>query len=194
MTRYVIGNVISVEGLKIDILMNNQSNLEAFHYDGTIYDGVSIGSYVGIIRGANKIIARVEKEYLDDKNEDPSSHEYLKDRFERRLEVRLIGNIYNGIFEFGIKHFPMIYNEVILLTQEEVGGILQRNSSSSKNTIPIGKSVSNNIPIRIAWDRLFNTHIGIFGNTGSGKSNTLTKLYTELFNTNMNFRDNSNFF
>jgi hypothetical protein len=199
MTRYVIGNVISVEGLKIDILMNNQSNLETFHYDGTIYDGVSIGSYVGIIRGANKIIARVEKEYLEDKNGDPSSHEYLKDRFERRLEVRLIGNIYNGIFEFGIKHFPMIYNEVILLTQEEVGGILQRNSSSSKNTIPIGKSVSNNIPIKIAWDRLFNTHIGIFGNTGSGKSNTLTKLYTELFDLemfyiNINFGGNSKFF
>jgi DNA helicase HerA-like ATPase len=29
--------------------------------------------------------------------------------------------------------------------------------------------------------KLFNTHIGIFGNTGSGKSNTLTKIYTELF-------------
>ncbi|EGQ2725633.1 ATP-binding protein, partial [Staphylococcus pseudintermedius] len=30
-------------------------------------------------------------------------------------------------------------------------------------------------------DKLFNTHIGIFGNTGSGKSNTLAKIYTELF-------------
>jgi hypothetical protein len=45
----------------------------------------------------------------------------------------------------------------------------------------MGKSVANNIPVEIAWDKLFNTHIGIFGNTGSGKSNTLTKMYTELF-------------
>ena len=28
---------------------------------------------------------------------------------------------------------------------------------------------------------MFNKHIGVFGNTGSGKSNTLTKLYQELF-------------
>lgn len=178
--RYVVGNVICIEGLKITVLMNNQSNLETFHYDGVFYDGISIGSYVGIIRGSTKIIARVEKEFLEDKNNDPSNQEYLKDRFERNLEVCLIGNIFNDVFEFGIKRFPMIYNEVVLLTQSEIKQILQKNSSS-KHTIPIGKSVSNNLPIEIAWDKLFNTHIGIFGNTGSGKSNTLTKIYTELF-------------
>lgn len=37
------------------------------------------------------------------------------------------------------------------------------------------------IEISLPWQKLFNTHIGIFGNTGSGKSNTLTKLFTTLF-------------
>ena len=45
---------------------------------------------------------------------------------------------------------------------------------------------------------MFNTHIGIFGNTGSGKSNTLAKIYTELFNLENreianNFNDKSKF-
>lgn len=41
--------------------------------------------------------------------------------------------------------------------------------------------LKEDIPISLPWQKLFNTHIGIFGNTGSGKSNTLAKLYTVLF-------------
>lgn len=42
----------------------------------------------------------------------------------------------------------------------------------------------DNYEINLRWEILFNTHIAIFGNTGSGKSNTLAKLYTELFDLN----------
>ena len=179
--NYVIGNVISVEGMKINILMNEQSNLESFHYGGLVYDGVSIGSYIGIIRGSYKIICRVNNEYLKDKDNNPVIHEFSRDRFERILEVSLIGNFKRDKFEFGIKVFPMIFNEAVLLSQEEVKSILQNESNHSKYTLSLGVSAQNNLPIEIPRSMLFNTHIGIFGNTGSGKSNTLAKLYTELF-------------
>lgn len=196
--NYVIGNIIEVDGLKINVLMNEQSNLESFHYNGIMYDGISIGSYVGIIRGSNKIIGRVEKEFLIDKEHEPSIREFSRDRFERHLEVNMIGTIFKNNFEFGIKRFPMIFNEVVLLTEDEIKYILQKDLSGSKHRILIGNSVSNNIPIELAWNNLFNTHIGIFGNTGSGKSNTLTKIYTELFNLekfeiSVNFNNKSKF-
>ncbi|WP_075572340.1 ATP-binding protein [Megasphaera coli] len=196
--NYVVGNVVSVDGMKVNILMNEHSNLESFHYDGAMYDGISIGSYIGIIRGSNKIIGRVEKEFLEDKSNEPLAHEFFRDRFERHLEVSLIGNIYKSNFEFGIKRFPMIFNEVVLLTDDEIRCVLQKDSSISKYRILIGKSVSNGIPVELAWDNLFNTHMGIFGNTGSGKSNTLTKLYTELFSHEnheilVDFNNNSKF-
>lgn len=180
--NYVVGIVVSIEGLKVNILMNEQSNLESFHYNGVLYDGVSMGSYIGIIRGSNKIIGRVEKEFVEDKQNEPNIREFSRDRFERYLEVNLIGNIYRNNFEFGIKRFPMIFNEVVLLTEDEIKQVLQKDSSKSKHKILFGNSVTNNISVELAWDKLFNTHIGIFGNTGSGKSNTLTKIYTELFN------------
>lgn len=197
-SNYVVGNVVSVDGLKINVLMNEQSNLETFHYNGVIYDGVSIGSYVGIIRGSNKIVGRVEKEFLEDKNKEPFIREFSRDRFERHLEVSLIGNIYKTNFEFGIKRFPMIFNEVVLLTEDEIKCILQKDLFKSEYKILVGRSIFNNIPIELAWDKLFNTHIDIFGNTGSGKSNTLTKIYTELFNQEIiekgiNFNGNSKF-
>lgn len=198
--KFVVGNVISIYGTKITILMNEHSNLESFYYNGVLYDGISIGVYLGIIRGSNKIIAKVEKEFLEDKNKEKLNHEFARNRFERRLEVSLIGNFYNNAFEFGIKKFPMIFNEVVLLTQDEIKEILHKDSINYKHKIPIGKSLLNEIPIELRWDNLFNTHIGIFGNTGSGKSNTLTKIYSELFNCEdkkeiePNFKNKSKFF
>lgn len=50
--------------------------------------------------------------------------------------------------------------------------------------------------INIPVNRFFASHIGIFGNTGSGKSNTLHKLYKELFQTKYaeNMKLHSQFF
>lgn len=183
--NYIIGNVTSVNGLKVNILMNERSNLESFHYSGQFYDGISVGSYVGMIRGSHKIVGRVEREFLEDKDKEPTIQVFSRARYERYIEVSLIGNLDHGRFEFGIRWFPMIFNEAVLLTQDEIQGILQRNATTSAHKIMIGKSVSHNISIEIAWDTLFNTHIGIFGNTGSGKSNTLAKIYSELFNLEM---------
>lgn len=195
----VIGNVISVDGFKINILVNDESDVEIYHYDGNLYPGISIGGYLGIIRGSKKLVVRIEKEYLDDVLNDNKRHEYLRGRFSRILEVSIIGTISNCKFEYGIKKFPKIYNEVVLLTNDEIQCVLQNNASNTVNTISIGESLINNVPIQLPWDKIFNTHIGIFGNTGSGKSNTLAKLYTELFNLEKytileNFSNKSKFF
>ncbi|WP_373191279.1 helicase HerA domain-containing protein, partial [Mycobacterium marinum] len=36
-------------------------------------------------------------------------------------------------------------------------------------------------PVSVGVSAIFGSHVGIFGNTGSGKSYTLAKLYHELF-------------
>ena len=42
--NYVVGNVVSIDGLKIKILMNEQSNLESFHFNGILYNGRKVCS------------------------------------------------------------------------------------------------------------------------------------------------------
>ncbi|NBK98549.1 MAG: DUF87 domain-containing protein [Erysipelotrichia bacterium] len=181
---YIVGNVIEVNGTKVRILMNDRTDLEQIHYNGIYYAGVSNGSYVGIIRGSNRIIGRIEREYLEDLLKDPTNHTFSKGRYQRIIEVSIIGNLINGEVEYGLKLFPLIYAEVTLLTFEEISTILTANKVVDNNMIPIGSTLSSSVPIGLPWQRLFNTHIGVFGNTGSGKSNTLTKLFTELFNLN----------
>lgn len=184
MNNYVVGNVLSIDGLKITIIMRQNTNTLTYFYDGITYRGVSIGEYVGIIRGPYKIVARVEKEYLNDRLKDNDDQTYSINRFERLIEVSVIGSFCSSKFDFGIKCLPMIFNEVVLLSEQEISCIIGNGLNKNRENIfiRIGNSIQENIKIEIPVNGLFNSHIGIFGNTGSGKSNTLTKLYTELFN------------
>lgn len=184
--KIVVGNVIKIDNGKVTILMHKNTNVMTYFHNGKIYRGVSVGEYIGIIRGPLTIIAKIENEFLEDKFNNYTDHSYEKNRFERYIDVRIIGQFNNGDYEPGIKHFPLVYNEVILLNEIEISTIIEGSSNieNEKFTIKIGNTVQESLPYKIRWDKLFNTHIGIFGNTGSGKSNTLAKIYTELFNLN----------
>lgn len=183
---FIVGNVISIKGVNVEILMNSNTNTLTYFHDGKTYRGITIGEYVGIIRGPYKIIGKVESEFLTDKINDISDQSYILNRFKRIIIIKIIGYFYKQEFHFGIKFLPMIFNEVILLTDEEKESIINRglNTKSENFTIEFGKSIQDDLTIKLPINGLFNSHIGVFGNTGSGKSNTLSKLYTELFHHN----------
>lgn len=195
--KYVVGNVVLIDGLKVIVKMLENTNMLTYFYKDKIYKGVSIGEYLGIIRGPYKIVAKVEKEYLEDVKKDYSNQISEEERYVRKVELKVIGYIINGKFKPGIKFLPMIYNEVILLDEEEIFKAIKGDEGKYKYTIPFGKILKEDINMELPWNLLFNTHIGIFGNTGSGKSNTLTKLYTELFKLQdksiINLKDRSKF-
>ncbi len=199
--KYCVGNVLAIEGNKIKVLMHENTNMFKYFFEGNIYNGVSINEYVGIIRGPYKIVAKVSKEYLSDKFKEATDHTYAMDRFERIVEVDVVGYFESDKFNYGIKYFPMIFNEVVLLSDKEnekivnsfvkkkgptdrSGGsiISDERNTESVGDLCVGVTLNDGIDVKLDLFNLFNTHIGIFGNTGSGKSNTLAKLYTELFN------------
>ncbi|WP_317989617.1 ATP-binding protein [Faecalibacillus intestinalis] len=76
----------------------------------------------------------------------------------------------------------MIGNEVALTTKDELNIIY--GLKENDETIIIGKTILEGYPVQIPINKFFASHIGIFGNTGSGKSNTLHKLYLELLRSN----------
>lgn len=179
---FIVGHVIEVDGLKVVIRMKSNSNNLTYYYDGKHYRGVNIGEYVGIIRGPYTIVGKVTREFLKDSMGSIESQEYTLNRFVRNVELSIIGCFINDSFYLGMKSFPMIYNEVVLLEDDQISRIMFGNKKA-QNSILVGETVQERLPVNLDWSTLFNTHIGIFGNTGSGKSNTLAKLYTELFDT-----------
>lgn len=198
--NYCIGNVLSIEGNKVHIIMKENSSMFVYFFNGEKYNGVINNGYIGIIRGPYKIVGRVEKESLEDNQKDNNDHTYSLNRFKRIIEVKIIGYFDEKNFVSGLSYLPLIYNEVVLLSEIEIKSIYSQfvkpNQAKDGSSCPliIGSSLQENIPIPLNIFTLFNTHLGIFGNTGSGKSNTLAYLYTKLFkNEKLDVTKNSKF-
>lgn len=169
-----IGEVIAVRGIKITIKVYEQSNHEVLFYNGREYQGVSINEHLSIQRGFIDIIAKVDGEYLDESRVESGKDGPI---YLRKVELQPIGHFENRDFHEGVKHLPMIGDKVFLLNKEKIYQVYSRGDGD----FIIGATLKDGVRISLPWKHLFNTHIGVFGNTGSGKSNTLTKLFTTLF-------------
>lgn len=75
---------------------------------------------------------------------------------------------------------PLLDNECFILTEEEFG-LIHTLVEDSDSPIDIGAlAMEPTQAVSVGVDAIFASHVGIFGNTGSGKSYTLAKLYHEL--------------
>lgn len=195
---FKIGKVISVDGRTIRVGVDKTKNSSHLVYKGELLKNISVGGYIKIIKGFTKIIGKVEGEFV---NEDKQSQkkEYGSDRekINRVLSVSLLGFFKNSHFERGIKELPLIDNECFLLQNKEFDQV-HNFIKEGDDPIEIGTlALEKGQTIRVGINSLFASHIGIFGNTGSGKSYTLAKIYRELFEKYKNerkFKRNAKFF
>lgn len=182
---FTIGSVSSVKGKDIVVKVNKDKNLPHLFFNGRTIKNVSVGlsNYVKINKGFTEIICKVEGEYLEeDRHQTGKKYISEKQRMNRYLNVSVFG-FYDGEgkFQHGIKEMPLIGSECKLLSREEFE-TLHQLSSKDELAIPLGTLIDEETQkISVSIKDLFAGHIGIFGNTGSGKSNTLAKMYTELF-------------
>jgi len=172
-----VGEVTAVRGVNITLRIFDDSNKDVLFHNGKRFKGVSIREYVTIQRGFKDIVCIVQGEYLDESKYEVNGVQKIN--YVRRVEVKPIGYFDKGDFIEGIKFLPMIKDHVYLASEDQIKIVFGKNSSDKD--FVIGEMLKEEIPVSLPWKKLFNSHIGIFGNTGSGKSNTLTNLYTTLF-------------
>lgn len=187
-----IGSVTAVKASGIEISVDSDKNEPSILYMGDVIENVTIGSHVVIHRGYRKLVALVEEEYLtEDRQWRDDEYHRDADRYRRTLRASVQGELISDTFERGRTIMPMIGNTGYIATKQQVGAIYGTvdpspdgpTSGQTPPTLEIG-SINNDPSVRFRLDigKLFASHIGIFGNTGSGKSYTLTQLYTQLFN------------
>ncbi|EAF4053347.1 ATP-binding protein [Listeria monocytogenes] len=182
-----IGIVTEVTGFKTKIATFDNSNHSSFITEGELIKNVSVNSFILIGQGFVKIVARIISESIWDMQNDLKSFQldnrFSKDSIKRILEVQTIGYIKNSKFISGASFLPMIGNNCFIPNGEEINQIYINNyaTESESVNIEIGQSLSEENKILLPVNLFFASHIGVFGNTGSGKSNTLHKLFYELF-------------
>lgn len=192
-----IGRVFSVDGLEIKIKVDKEKNSSNLIYKGELLKNISVGGYLKIVKGYTSIVAKVNGEYIKEEKQFNEKYNKEESRINRILLCQLLGFIENGQFEKGIKELPLIDNLCFLLDKDEFSLVHKFIKDESDVSIKIGTlAYEQGQNIEVGINSLFASHIGIFGNTGSGKSYTLAQLYRQLFikyGSNVKFCSNAKF-
>lgn len=173
-----IGEVSAVTGRRIFVAVDTNKNLSELFFDGDVLRNIAVGSYVDIRKGFLSLIGKVEGENAQT---DTPRSDGLTSRSDRRiLSIALVGFLdHTGKFFGGTKELPLVGNEAFLLTKEKVHQV-HKLVSPNGLALDIAVSEYEGYDIALPVDGLINSHIAIFGNTGSGKSNTLAMIFQEF--------------
>lgn len=164
----LIGKIVEVRGIKILAKMDKKLPPHIIE-NGNIIPAPQINSYVKTRVGLDIIICQIVGEYLKFDNNETKEIAYL-------VELEVKGRISNGKFLGGLRLLPIVEAKIETLEKKDFEIIFYKPQESIK----IGKNLFDNAnDIALDINQLIPSHIGIFGNTGSGKSNTMSKILKE---------------
>ena len=188
-----IGKIISVEYDRFRVRLFTSTKTSTKSIDGNVYYFGNIGSYVRTFNSIGNVII-CEVIAVVDNNVDNKTYTSFNLDSSRELLIKPIGIInQNNVFSMGVGIFPSLYNDVEIVTKEELNMILSpclndiNEEKGIHRTINIGYSKSLiNYNISLDINKLFNIHTAVLGNSGSGKSNTIAHILQEVFRKNNN--------
>lgn len=110
-----------------------------------------------------------------------------------RLTIKLIGEIKNDVFSYGVTTKPSSKAEVMIIKPEATS--LINSYPDSRDSLYIGTSaVFKDQKINMNLSSFFNSHFTIIGGTGSGKSFALSRIVQTLFETKDKSPNNASLF
>lgn len=186
MNKRVIGRIISISHNNVIAELSHDLGNYITLYDGIRFVG-EIGSYVAIDDLNRRIIAEIVA--VDEKNEMASEH-LNKASSSRYLRINLIGEITNDVFNFGVTKMPPIFSEIMIISEADLqlmldikdNAELRIGDNTKLKVLPIGASVMfPEYQVKVKLNEFFGFHFAVFGNTGSGKSNTIAQLIQRIF-------------
>lgn len=160
----IIGEIYQVKGVKVSARLFRK--LPPYIVtNGKVIQGPRIHSYVKTNVGLDSVICKIVGEIQN-----------LEKSEERFLELVVIGNFIDDVFSSGIKVLPLISANIELITDKEFSKLYYK----PEFPLYIGEDLfDSTLSINLDMNKITASHIGVFGNTGSGKSTTLTRIIRE---------------
>ena len=176
-----IGKIVEVIGTKVKAIIYEKMPPYIL-YNTTIVSAPQINTYVKTRIGLNTIICQIVGEYLKLDNKESKEIGYF-------VELEVKGRIQNKNFLGGLRLLPFVDAEVETLEKEDYEILF----SKPEFAITIGTNLFDDFnKITLDINKLIPSHIGIFGNTGSGKSNTMAKILKEYLKVVKNYPNKIN--
>ncbi|MGH6675604.1 MAG: ATP-binding protein, partial [Xanthobacteraceae bacterium] len=166
-----------------------RANLSLGEISATDDDWATVGKFVGIISGRALIIG-----LISDVNEDQLPLRDLRpvnERASRSLaQIELIGEIGDAggavHFQRGIKTYPKIGDEAVLMTERQLRVIY---GTADGDRAQIGDLQQNaNIGVHINIEDLVSKHFAVLGTTGVGKSSGVVVILQKILDLRPNLR------
>lgn len=192
MQNRIIGRVLSVDNFRVFIKI--EEDIKGAYRSGIndIYEVARINSYLIIPVGSDRIVALITRVTMKEEAEfDKNTASISLPNSARYISATMLGTIRKHgdkeDFIQGVYNFPSLDNPVWYVTEDDLKQIFDDKPSNEidygKNFyLPIGKSPAfSNYSVKICPDQFFVKHAAILGNTGSGKSCTLTSILRDLF-------------
>lgn len=167
-----MGKVIEVNSEKVIIEVSGELNNYNIIHKGNLYRIGQVGSFIKIINGLTCLYCVVESfsTFLQ-------SGENIINK--KVINVALLGfKTVTGEFESGAKITPSIDDFAYIIDEDDINIIFK---SDVNFPIKIGNNYfSSSLPVYINLNELVLKHSLIVGSTGSGKSNTVAYLLTNI--------------
>ena len=173
----VIGTVRSISGTSVSVQLYPSLNSTLSYIYGNGYKVGQVGGFVKIPQGFINLYGTIVQIGAD------AIPESLRDDINtglRWMTVQLVGEGAKGQpFERGISQYPMIDDEVYIVTEEDLINIYGRDKGAE--FVSVGTiSGAENIPAMVDINKLVTRHCSIVGSTGTGKSTTVAGLVNTL--------------
>ncbi|MCR5701089.1 MAG: ATP-binding protein [Lachnospiraceae bacterium] len=167
-----IGKVVEAKGVYVRAELYELFPPYIVEYGKTIISP-RINSYVKTRVGLDIIICQITGEYYEEQRKGTFTGYFF--------DLVVKGYIENNHFIQGVRMLPMVSAGIEMLDSDDFKMI---NDCDSVNCFSLGTNLFDNTQsYYFDYNTIIPSHIGIFGNTGSGKSNTLAKLlsiYSEI--------------
>lgn len=188
----LIGRVLSVDNFRVFIKI--EEDLRGSYKSGIldIYEVARINSYLIIPVGSDRIVALITRVTMKEEVEfGKNSTSISLPTSARYISATMLGTITkeNDTEKFiqGVYNFPSLDNPVWYVTEKDLQHIFDDKPDAETKFekdyyLPIGTSPAfSDYKVKISPDQFFVKHAAILGNTGSGKSCTLTSILRNLF-------------
>lgn len=163
-----IGRIVEVRGVSVKAELYELLPPYLIEKGSTIV-APRINTYVKTKVGLDEIICQITGEYYDELKKGQFTGYYL--------DLTVKGFFEHDQFVQGVRMLPMVAASVELLNTDEFKRI---NECLDSHSFSLGTDLfDSNQKYYFSFNAIIPSHIGIFGNTGSGKSNTLARLLSE---------------
>jgi len=173
----VIGAVRSISGTNVSVQLYPSVNSTISYIYGNGYKIGQVGGFVKIPQGFVNLYGTIVQIGA---NAVPESIRDYTNTGLRWMTVQLVGEGAKGQpFERGISQYPMIDDEVYIVTEDDLVNIYGREKGAE--FVSVGTiSGAENIPALVDINKLVSRHSCIVGSTGTGKSTTVAGLVNTL--------------